>query len=74
MKKFNLFLLYFFVTSINHVSTIVVCNIVPTHRDIIDTLPVGFRGFLVKESQEPAFEVVIFFERLFAEEVVQRPE
>ena len=69
-KNFNLFLLYFLITSINNVNTTVVYNLLPTHREIIDTLPVELRGFLVEESLEPAFEVVIFVERPSVEEAV----
>ena len=49
-------------------------NILPANREIIDALLVEVWGFLVEESLEADFEIIVVFELPSVEEVAQRSE
>ena len=73
-KNFKFIFLYLCLTSVNKICTIVINNVLPANREIIDALLVEVWRFLVEESLEAAFEVIVVFELPSVEEVAQRPE
>ena len=73
-KNFKFIFLYLCLTSVNKICTIVINNVLPANREIIDALLVEVWRFLVEESLKAAFEVIVVFELPSVEEVAQRPE
>ena len=71
-KNFKFIFLNLCLTSVNKICTIIINNIMPANREMTDALLIEAWRFLVEESLEVDFEIILIIELPSVEEVGQR--